>query len=598
MRQHRAAWACAALAACAVLVYVRSFDVPFVFDDVDAILRNRNVRRLWPLSVAASAPQDLPVAGRPLVSLSLALNYALGGYRVAGYHAFNLLVHVVNALLFFAIARRIGPARPDGRGATGFAFCVALLWSVHPLASEAVVYVIQRTELLVSGFALAAIHATLRGFDPVGRRAMWHAVAVAACACAALCKENAVAVPLLVLLADRAHASGSFRAAVSRHPWLHAGCFASWAIVAQSVLSGARSRSVGSDLGVSALDYLATQAGVLLWYLRACILPTGLSISHDWPIVASAGEAWLPMAILAALLAAALLATARRPALGLPALGPFLLLAPSSSVVPIVTEVAAERRMYLPLAGVIVLLALALRAVARRVRCAPWVLPVGTGTVALALAAATFARVAVWTDPVALWTDAVQANPANATAHNNLAKALETAGRLDEALAGYARAVALDPDDPVGRNNYGNLLAQTGALDGAVEQLEQARRLDPGFAGPPTGLGNVASLRGDWPRAIEWYEQALAITSSHHVILVNLAWALEQAGRLDEARTHLEAARDLEPELADTHHALGLHLARRREWSAAAEALERAVRLAPQHAEWRAQLEATRQRAR
>ncbi len=154
-----------------VIAYRGSFTAPFVFDDLPGIVRNATIRQLWPLDnvLLPAQASGTGVVGRPIVNLSLALNFAVGGLDVRGYHAVNLLVHLATTLLLFAVVRRAcerwhsapvpagfsaapWPVRPEAVGSLSLAFVTALLWAVHPLQTESVVCVIQRTELLVGFF--------------------------------------------------------------------------------------------------------------------------------------------------------------------------------------------------------------------------------------------------------------------------------------------------------------------------------------------------------------------------------------------------------------------------------------------------------------
>src|SRR5262245_54879181 len=106
--------AAAVLVAAAAATFVNALPNPFVFDDLHAITRNPNVTSLTPLSQALSAPVQSAISGRPLVSLSLALNYAWGGLAPSSYHLWNLAVHTACGLLVFAIVRRLlALASPD-----------------------------------------------------------------------------------------------------------------------------------------------------------------------------------------------------------------------------------------------------------------------------------------------------------------------------------------------------------------------------------------------------------------------------------------------------------------------------------------------------
>jgi len=152
----------------ALAVYHNSFSGPFIFDDRRAITENLTIRHPW--SALAPPSTGGGVIGRPLVNLSLALNYAVGGLKVWGYHATNLAIHILAGLTLFGIVRRTLLRQGYGGhtllrldSATALAFTVALLWVVHPLQTESVTSIIQRTESLMGLFYLLTLYCFIRG---------------------------------------------------------------------------------------------------------------------------------------------------------------------------------------------------------------------------------------------------------------------------------------------------------------------------------------------------------------------------------------------------------------------------------------------------
>ncbi|MGA2605784.1 MAG: hypothetical protein ABSG14_16325, partial [Verrucomicrobiia bacterium] len=194
--------------------YHNSFQGPFILDDVPSILENPQIRHLWPIGEALSPSANSMVGGHPVVNLSLAVNYALGGLAVWGYHALNLTIHILAALTLFGIVRRT-LARPKLReqfGASGewVALAVAVLWTIHPLQTEAVTYLSERGESLMGLFYLLTLYGFLRGVESPGH-GRWFVLSVAACALGMATKEVMVTAPLMVLLYDRTFVSQSFR---------------------------------------------------------------------------------------------------------------------------------------------------------------------------------------------------------------------------------------------------------------------------------------------------------------------------------------------------------------------------------------------------
>ena len=187
----------------AVLAYRNSFGGPFIFDDELSIRQNPTIRELWPIWKPLCPPNHgEPVTGRPLLNLSFAVNYAINGLNVWGYHVANLAIHVLAALLLFGILRRtfLLPSLGNFRipTPTCLALAIALLWAVHPLQTESVTYIVQRAESLVGLFYLLTLYCFIRGATPA-EDSLWYAGAVLACLLGMASKEVMVSAPLIVL---------------------------------------------------------------------------------------------------------------------------------------------------------------------------------------------------------------------------------------------------------------------------------------------------------------------------------------------------------------------------------------------------------------
>lgn len=626
-RSNRAVWLLLLVLAAGAVAYVPGLSAPFIFDDLGAIPANPHIRHLWPLSRAWSAPDHTALAGRPVVSLSLALNFALDGLRVHGYHVFNLAIHLVSAVLLFALIRRtlhspVFAGRYE-RSAPWIALAATAIWTLHPLHTETVIYVIQRTELLMALFYLLMLYCALRGFGSA-HPGWWYAAAVAACALGMGCKEVMVSAPLVVLLYDRAFNSPSFRAALRARPGLYSGLAASWIVLGVLLAAGPRSDSVGFEHGITALDYLRTQAGVILWYLRLTFYPHPLAISYDdWPIVRAFSDAVIPGAVILVLLGATLWAWRRRPAAGFLGAWFFLILAPTSSFVPIVTEVAAERRMYLPLVAPVLLCVLAghwlLRSTLRRApRRARRVASVAVVAIAAVLAPRTFTRAQDYRSAVAIWQDTVAKRPQNAVAHVNLGNALFDEGQMAAALRHYHTALDIEPGDAEAHYNLANALVRLDRVSEALPHYEQALRLKPRYAdahynlalalsrlerseeemehyraalrinpehvGAGNNLGLALARQGQYEAALPYYRQALQSDPDATVVRRNLGDALLDLGRFDEAAAQYRRVLAVDPDNAGAHCNLGITLAVQNRPAEAIAELRTAVRLDPEQA--------------
>ena len=243
--------------------------------------------------------------------------------------------------------------------ATPLALAIALLWTVHPLQTGAVTYIIQRTESLVSLFFLLTLYCVIRGTTSTERARGWNVAAVLSCLLGMGTKEVMATAPLVVLLYDRAFLSGSFRAALALRRGLYAALAATWGIVIWLLIAtGFHGNTTGFGVtGFTASSYLLTQPGVLARYLRLAFWPVGQCLDYGWPPAQWPGEVVLPGLLIVGLLGLTVWALVKRPALGFLGATFFLILAPTSSFVPI-RDAAFEHRMYLPLAALVTLVVL------------------------------------------------------------------------------------------------------------------------------------------------------------------------------------------------------------------------------------------------
>src|SRR5688500_8117302 len=215
------------------------------------------------------------------------------------------------------------------------ALAAALVWAVHPLNSEVVNYISQRTESLMAGFYLLTLYAAIRAKDERGSR--WAVTAVAACVAGLACKESMVTAPVAVALYDRVFLFDSWKAAVQRRRALYAGLAATWILAAILIAAGPRAAVAGFSSGVSPWTYLMNQAVIITRYLRLTIWPDALVIFYGWPQALTAADVLPHLVFVSALIALTALALWWRPSLGFLGAWFFLTLAPASSIVPVAT---------------------------------------------------------------------------------------------------------------------------------------------------------------------------------------------------------------------------------------------------------------------
>jgi len=552
------------LVAVGVLVFANGLGGPFLYDDA-SILEDRDIRGLRPPWRAIGASKDSAAAGRPVVHYSLALNYAFGGLEVRGYRMLNIAVHLACALVLFGVVRRTleRAGCPAGASPHGFAGAVALLWLVHPLQTECVNYISQRSESIMGLFCLLTLYASIRALDPASRR--WTAGAILCCALGMASKETMVVVPLVVPLYDLAYFNGDWRSLLRARGLLYGGLAATWLVLAGLMAAGPRAASVGFSLGTNAVDWAMNQCVVVLDYLRLVVWPHPLVFDYGHPQALTFAQVAPQAALLSALVAGAVIAFVRRPAIGFPAAWIFILLAPTSTIVPIVTEVGAERRMYLPLAGVMVLaVVLGLSLIERVIRSGRR-RRVGI-TILLALlassAGATVSRNRDYASAVTIWRTAAAARPGNHRAHGNLGKALQEQGDLDEAIAHYHQALAIQPDYSEALNNLGSALLRRGRTNEAIENFRGAIEAKPDYTNAHYNLATVLQTERRLDEAVRHYREALRLKPDHAKAHNNLGTALGSLGRLEQAAEQFREALALDPDYDEARRNLALALER------------------------------------
>jgi len=555
--------------AAGLLAYHDSFTGSYFQDDFGSIPENPTIRHLWPIWRCLSPPHrgGLTVEGRPLINLSLAVNYALGSYNVWGYHALNLTVHILAGLTLLGIVRRtlLRPALCDRFGvvANELALAVAVLWTVHPLQTEAVTYIIQRAESIMGLFYLLTLYCFIRGIESQRSR-LWYGLSVAACALGMASKEVMATAPVMVLLYDRAFVSDSLRTAWRRRWPLYLALISTWVLLSILLVTGQipATEINARRFGLTWQKYLATEPGVILHYLRLSVWPSPLNLDPAWPIAQTWTNILPPAVVVVILLAATAWVWRMRPVWGFVGIWFFLILAPSSSFVPL-HDPLYEHRMYLSLAAVVSMAVLGLYVVLGRKSLAVFVV------LAVTLGALTWRR-----------NQDYRRNP-----HYSLGIALQKAGRTQEAIGQYEQALHITPDDAETHYNLGTALEEVGKVPEAIGQYEQASRFKPDFAEAECNLGVALARLGRAAEAIEHYERALEIKPGYAEAHYNLGLALQRAGNPEQAVDQYEQAVRLKPDLAEAYNGLGMVLWRAGHIPEAIADYEQALRFRPDYAE-------------
>ena len=563
--------AAALLAIAVALAYANSLSGPFLFDDLPAILRNPSIRQWWPLGeIMFPSGASTGVVGRPIVNLSLVFNYALGGADPFSYHACNLLIHALATLTLFGLVRRtlqlrrgceilLGTRVQASTGtranlAAVLSFGVALLWSLHPLQTESVTFVIRRTESLAGLFYLLTLYCFVRAAESSVARSRWQMASVVSCLLGMGTDVVVASAPVMVWVFDRTFVSGTFRAAWRERRGFHLALGVTWIALATLRVLRSPSDATLVGRGADSWEYFLTQFQALVLYLRLSFWPHPLVVDYGGAVIGNVSDV-LPDFVLLLTIGVAILGAARRHAgIRFAAIWFAAILATSSSFLPSTTQSIAEHRMYLPLVALIATLVFGLnRWVGRRGL-------VAIPALALAFGVATAQRNNDYANSLQLWSQTVMHRPENPRAHFHLANALAAANRPADAAGHYESALQLNPQYMEAHDNLAGSLLQLGRETEAIHHYESALRLKPDSADIHASLAAALIRAGRMPEAIVHYDKAEKLGMLAAEEHLRFGRALAEVGRLDDAIFRLNEALRLDPKHAETHLVLGMVL--------------------------------------
>lgn len=575
----------------AVLAYGNSLGGDFVFDDEHDIVENERIRDPW------TAWKPTGGVWRPVVWVSFAVNHAISRTPV-WFHAVNLVIHLLAALTLYGIVRRtllLDSLRSRfEKSATWLALAVSLLWMAHPLQTEAVTYIVHRYESLMGLFYLLTIYCFLRGATATQYSIAWYVAAVISSAFGMGCKEVMVTAPLIILLYDRIFLCQSWREVFARRWPVYLGLAATWSMLAMQIMSAIQPKQPWAGFGIrnrSPLEYAQSQPGVILHYLRLCFWPTGQCLDYGWPVARTAEQIVPPALAIAALLLATAVAMWRRPALGFLGLWFFLILAPTSSIMPI-ADIAAERRMYLSLAAVIVLVVFTGNAILKWLARALSLSPFAHGYLAsllvfaplLLLCLLTIFRNQDYLTNEGIWRDVIEKRPENSRGYHNLAAALSRRGQPDEVTMYLEEAVKRPNASPNTYRDLGRRYASQGRLQDAWQLFQAALAEAPDDADTHNQLGMIYMRQGKLDASYNHLTACLEIKPTHAEAHNNLGVLLFKQGKTAEAREHYAEAIRLNPEFADPYDNIGVAFMQEGRDQEARESFAKAVELNPRSA--------------
>ena len=553
------AWCCAAVLILFEM-YTPAIRGPFFFDDF-ALPFTLQTYRVQPL-------MEWLAGVRPVLMFTYWINYQQSGLDPRAYHILNIWLHFFNTALVFLIVRRIGSwVEPDAWKRNVLSLFAAGLFLLHPVQTEAVSYITGRSDVLSSLLMLAAIMVfTYRWPDRISIRWLLPILVLLGLACGA--KEYAVVLPAVLLLTDCFWTSETAWAAIRKNRLMYsaigvlglAGLAYVWRIIATAPTAGFGIKSF------TWYQYFFTECRAVWVYLRLFLFPFGQNVDYDFPISRTVLEhgAWLG---LLGLVLAIWMSWRYRGRYPLACYGFFLfllLLAPTSSFVPIMDPIF-ERRMYLPMIGLLFIVFDGLR----RLRWGKTELSVLMLAILGVGALLTYQRNSLWSNGIALWQDTASKSPLKMRTHSMLGMSLLTSGRCQEAEHEYATAAKLLPVDlkhPTA--NTADILANWGLTFYCLKQTEPAlTKLLQAAAINPTAqlysqIGMIYEEAHAWDQSLDFLHRAIRLDNTYEPTYVYLGNLYMETARPAEAINYYSQATALDP--ADQYARSALEVSRYR----------------------------------
>jgi len=523
-----------------VLVYFNSFNGVFVFDDGTFIVDALELRTLWP-------PWDAMFGGvhytRPIAGLTFAVNYAISGLEIWSYHLFNLIIHLIATLALFAILV-ITLNRGRYRHISAYlALVISMLWLVHPLQTESVTYIIQRYESLMGMFFLLSLLSYVLSTLSPNHKLLWQVAAILGCYLAVGCKQVAALIPIVIFLYDRTFVTKTFRGTLARSWRFFLLLLSSWIPL---VIIGTTAKPfewAGFDMKVvKPLKFALSEFGVIVHYLKLALWPDPLVFDYFWQLAEKPGEI-VPQAMFILILGLlALWGLVKNHPFGFLGCCFFLLLAPTSSIMPL-SDLAADHRMYLPLIPVLTLFILILHSLCQRLpllisgvsdgdngsedrfssKPGTLVFTVIVLFIMITFGILTVERNTFFSSKEAIWRDTAAKAPHNPRAWANLGNALMEQKRYNEALKPLKKALDLKPSYSVVLTNLGFLHSLQNSHDKAITYWEASLKSRPHHR-TYYNLGLQYQLRGDKQKAVKNFEGAVEQKPRWGAALIRLAW--------------------------------------------------------------------------
>ncbi len=547
----------------AFLVYYKALYNGFVYDDEFQVVKNHWIRDINHIPEIFSE-SVLKFQGietnyyRPLLHLIYMLSYFVFGLKPWAFHLVNVLFHAGVSLLVFIIASKLLSGLPltSSKSYLSVSFMAAALFATHPIHTEAVTWVAGLPDLSFTFFYLLSFYLYVRFRETSGTSLLFFSAG--SFFLATLCKEPALTLPLVLVAYDyvfRKRGERPFEQLKRYVPFIAAG--AGYLILRFHALEGFAPQKQHMEL--SAYQLVINVFPLFAQYLGKIIVPTGLNafyVLHPVNSIFEIKSIWaLIVTIAFSVLIYINLKKNKTTFFSLLFIMPLL----PVLYIPGLSDIGfAERYLYLPSVGFVVLLALFIEWTKGNMPRGAIVSPIIFMVIVGLYAVGTIDRNTVWRDNYTLFSDTVSKSPDGAIPHNNLGCVLQTRGRIDDAIEQYQIALKLKPDHTEANNNLGRAFYEKGWLQKAIEQYRTTLTMHPNFVRTHINIGVIFEETGLLDKAIEQYQIALSLKPDSLDAHYSLGNAFFRKNWIDQAIEHYQMALKLNPDYYEVHYKLGI----------------------------------------
>ena len=511
------------------VIYSNSFDCTFHFDDIISIVKNDSIKDVSDINTIWKSNSR-----RFIAYLSLAINHHFGALNVWGYHFFNLMIHLTTSLLVYWLmfitlktpnVKSLIPVKDQ----QWIALVVALMFVSHPLATQSVTYIIQRTASMVTLFYLFAITLYLKGRLNQGSTSLsigYFITALIAAIFALFTKENAFTIPLVILLVEISLFKRDKIVVNFSKPRIILGCivFLSFLLLLFSRVSSSFFETIPPSFGhtytVTPWNYLLTQFSVIVKYIQLLCFPINLNFDYDYAISNSLIEprTFLSLGFLSALVGLSIYLFKKEKLISFGIMWFFITISIESSFIPL-ADLIFEHRTYLPSVGFFMILTVGIYQLVwlknKKIALGLIFLIIGTNSFA------TYQRNKIWKNEGTLWNDVIAKSPDKARPYLCRGNYYKNLKRNKEALSDFTKSISLNPAYIEPYNNKGTTLYNEGLLTEALSYLNYAIENSPEYTEAYVNKGIVLATQKKYSKALENFNRAIEIEPNNADIYIN-----------------------------------------------------------------------------